>query len=147
MRPKAQRSRFSRTLCPSTLGDEAQIGADLNPRGSFRFTLALPFGRVGGNDVDLRIAKMAYGLMLSILLMILSAEVRAAPASACIVTSPHYQLTSDNVDWSIKIGSGQTCVRGLRYGGVVLETVKLLSPPQSGEVKLLGPGFFYKARP
>src|ERR1700730_2851487 len=147
MRPKAHRARFSRTLWPLTLGIRLTSGRDLNPRGSFRFTLALPFGRVGGDEVHLRIGKMVYGLMLSMLLMILWGEARAAPASACVVTSPHYQLTSDNVDWSIKIGSGQTCVRGLRYGGVVLETVKLLSPPQSGEVKLLGPGFSYKARP
>ena len=91
---------------------------------------------------------MAYRMMpLSILLMILSAEARAAPPSACVVKAPHYLLTSDNVDWSIKIGSGQTCVRGLRFGSVVIETVKLLSPPQSGDVKLLGPGFSYKAKP
>ena len=34
----------------------------------------------------------------------------------------------------------------MRYGSVVLETVKVESPPQSGDVKLLGPGFSYKAR-
>ena len=91
---------------------------------------------------------MAYRLVpLSMLLVILSAEARAAPPSACVVNSPHYLLTSDNVDWSIKIRSGQTCVRGLRFGGVVIETVKLLSPPQSGDVKLLGPGFSYTAKP
>ena len=90
---------------------------------------------------------MAYRLLLSILLVILSVEARAAPASACVVNSPHYLLISDNVDWSIKIGSGQTCVRGLRFGSVVIETVKLLSPPQSGDVNLLGPGFSYRAKP
>ena len=91
---------------------------------------------------------MAYRMVpLSILLVILSAEARAAPPSACVVNSPHYLLMSDNVDWSIKTRSGQTCVRGLRFGGVVIETVKLLSPPQSGDVKLLGPGFSYTAKP
>ena len=91
---------------------------------------------------------MAYRMVpLSVLLVILSAEARAAPPSACVVNSPHYLLMSDNVDWSIKTRSGQTCVRGLRFGGVVIETVKLLSRPQSGDVKLLGPGFSYTARP
>ena len=91
---------------------------------------------------------MAYRLMpLTILLVFLSAESRAAPPSTCVVNSPHYLLTSDNVDWSIKTRSGQTCVRGLRFGGVVIETVKLISPPQSGNVRLLGPGFSYTAKP
>jgi len=91
---------------------------------------------------------MAYRMVpLSILLMILSTEARAAPPSACVVKAPHYLLMSDNVDWSIKTRSGQTCVRGLRFGGVVIETVKLLSRPQSGDVKLLGPGFSYTAKP
>jgi hypothetical protein len=90
---------------------------------------------------------MAYRLLLSILLVILSAEARGAPAGACVVNSPHYMLTSDNVDWSIKTRGGQTCVRGLRFGSVVLETVKLISPPQSGNVRLVGPGFSYTAKP
>jgi hypothetical protein len=90
---------------------------------------------------------MAYRLLLSILLVILSVEARAAPASACVVNSPHYLLISDNVDWSIKTRGGQTCVRGLRFGSVVLETVKLISPPQSGNVRLVGPGFSYTAKP
>ena len=84
---------------------------------------------------------MAYRLVLSLLLVILSVEARAAAASACVVNSPHYLLTSDNVDWSIKTRGGQTCVRGLRFGSVVLETVKLISPPQSGNVRLVSPGF------
>ena len=29
----------------------------------------------------------------------------------------------------------------------MIETVKLLSPPQSGDVNLLGPGFSYTAKP
>jgi hypothetical protein len=99
-------------------------------------------------EVRFRIGKMAYRLVpLSMLLVILSAEARAAPPSVCVVNSPHYLLTSDNVDWSIKTKSGQTCVRGLRFGGVVIEAVKLIAPPQSGSVRLLGPGFSYTAKP
>jgi hypothetical protein len=91
---------------------------------------------------------MAYRLVpLSILLVILSAEAPAAPPSACVVNSPRYLLASDSVDWSIKIKSGQTCVRGLRFGSVVIETVKLITAPQSGNVRLLGPGFSYTPKP
>ena len=89
---------------------------------------------------------MDYRLIhLTILLVLVSAGAWAAPASTCVVTSPRYQLTSDNVDWSVKTRSGQTCIRGLRYGSVVLETVKLTARPQSGTVKLVGPGFSYTA--
>ena len=90
---------------------------------------------------------MGYRLIhLTMLLVLVSAGAWAAPASTCVVTSPRYQLTSDNVDWSIKTRSAQTCIRGLRYGSVVLETVKLIARPQSGTVKLVGPGFSYTAK-
>jgi len=90
---------------------------------------------------------MGYRLIhLTMLLALVSAGAWAAPASTCVVTSPRYQLTSDNVDWSIKTRSGQTCIRGLRYGSVVLETVKLIARSQSGTVKLVGPGFSYTAK-
>jgi hypothetical protein len=46
----------------------------------------------------------------------------------------------------MQIGSGQSCIRGLRDRGVTIETAKLISLPQSGQVKLLGPGFSYTAK-
>ena len=49
------------------------------------------------------------------------------------------------VDWSITVGSGQGCVRGLRWGNVVIERVALTTPPKSGNVQLVGPGFRYTA--
>jgi hypothetical protein len=91
---------------------------------------------------------MTYQLILLTALFILfSVDVQVASANACVVNSPRYLLTSDSVDWSMKIESGQICVRGLRFGTVVIETVKLISPPQSGSVRLLGPGFSYTAKP
>jgi hypothetical protein len=66
---------------------------------------------------------------------------------ACVlVRGPQYQLKSDTVDWTMQIGSGQSCIRGLRDRGVTIETAKLISLPQSGQVKLLGPGFSYTAK-
>ena len=46
----------------------------------------------------------------------------------------------------MKIASGHTCIRGLRSGAVSSSTVELISPPQSGQVTVLGPGFSYKAK-
>jgi hypothetical protein len=57
-----------------------------------------------------------------------------------------YQLKSDTVDWTMQTSSGQSCIRGLRHARVTIETAKLISPPQSGQVKLLGPGFSYTAK-
>jgi len=57
-----------------------------------------------------------------------------------------YQLKSDTVDWTMQTSSGQSCIRGLRDNRVTIDTAKLISPPQSGQVKLLGPGSSYTAK-
>jgi hypothetical protein len=67
-------------------------------------------------------------------------------ARSCVVNGPRYNLIDDTVDWSIRIASGGSCVRGLRFGTVILENVKLVSPPQSGQVELLGSAFTYTAK-
>src|SRR5258708_39593956 len=81
------------------------------------------------------------------LLALLLVFVRPALGDACVLTmGSQYQLKSDTVDWTMQTSSGQSCIRGLRYERVTIETAKLVSPPQSGQVKLLGPGFSYTAR-
>src|SRR5258708_27311401 len=71
----------------------------------------------------------------------------SASAESCIFSSaPGFQLKSDTVEWAMKIVSGHTCIRGLRSGAVSSSTVELISPPQSGQVTVLGPGFSYKAK-
>src|SRR6476660_7280631 len=69
----------------------------------------------------------------------------AASAQTCVTQAPRYALTSDTVDWSIQVATGQSCVRGLRWGNVVLERIVLTNPPKSGNVQLFGPGFRYTA--
>ena len=69
-----------------------------------------------------------------------------AYAFACIVHGPRYELTSDIVNWSMKIGSGQSCIRGLRLGNVVIESLELVSSPRTGQVTIHGPGFAYAAK-
>ena len=83
----------------------------------------------------------------SALLALLLVFVRPALGDACVLTiGSQYQLKSDTVDWTMQINSGQSCIRGLRHKRVTIDTAKLVSPPQSGQVKLLGSGFSYTAK-
>jgi hypothetical protein len=55
-------------------------------------------------------------------------------------------LQSDTVEWRIRIATGQSCVRGVRFSNVTNPTINLDSPPQSGQVTLAGAGFRYTAK-
>jgi hypothetical protein len=71
-----------------------------------------------------------------------------ALADSCIFSaSPPYQLSSDTVDWTMQIASGRSCTRGLKLGPVNISDVKLIAPPQSGQVAIKGPSFSYTAKP
>jgi hypothetical protein len=84
---------------------------------------------------------------VSVLIGFLSMNTSAAYATDCIVIGPRYQLKSDLVNWSMKIGSGQSCIRGLRFNDVaMIESLQLVSPPQIGQVALKGPSFTYSAK-
>ena len=85
--------------------------------------------------------------MWSYLLALLLVFVRPALGDPCVLTmGSQYQLKSDTVDWTMQTSSGQSCIRGLRHKRVTIDTAKLISPPQSGQVKLLGSGFSYTAK-
>src|SRR5262245_32476767 len=81
------------------------------------------------------------------LLALLLVFVRPALGDACVLTGGSlYQLKSDAVYQTARTDSGQSCIRGLRHNRVTIDTAKLISPPQSGQVKLLGSGFSYTAK-
>jgi len=80
------------------------------------------------------------------LLVLLSLGIRAASADECLISGPRYQLKSDTVDWNMRIRSSQSCIRGVRFANVTIANLKLISPPQSGQVTLLGPAFSYAAK-
>src|SRR6478752_5454747 len=90
-----------------------------------------------------RIAFMSTALLLGLL----GDDFRGAAAQSCVVQAPRYNLSADSVDWSIKIASGRSCVRGVRFGNVEIEGVKVVSRPQFGQVALEGPGFRYTSKP
>jgi len=75
-----------------------------------------------------------------------SINISAADAADCVVNGPRYQLTSDLVNWSMKIGSGQSCIRGLRFNNVAIKSLQLVSLPQIGQVTIQGPSFTYSAK-
>ena len=65
----------------------------------------------------------------------------SALADSCIfLAAPPFQLSSDAVDWTMQIGSGTSCTRGLKFGPINISDVKLIAPPQSAKSLL-------KARP
>jgi hypothetical protein len=47
----------------------------------------------------------------------------------------------------MQIGSGASCTRGLKFGPININSVKLIAPPQSGQVAIKGPSFSYTAKP
>jgi len=69
-----------------------------------------------------------------------------ALANACVLNGPRYQLESDTVHWTLELSGGENCIRGLRFGNVVVNSLTILSQPQTGRITLLGPGFSYKAK-
>jgi Bacterial Ig domain len=89
---------------------------------------------------------MTFGLIFFIVAIAFLSVGKPAYAIECIVIGPRYGLTSDMVNWSVKIRSGQSCTRSLRFDNVAIESLELVSPPQTGKVTLQGPSFTYSAR-
>lgn len=84
-------------------------------------------------------------LVLPALLLLSGSQ--AANANQCFINGPRYQLESDTVEWRMKIRSSENCVRGVRFSYVYNATVSLVSPPQFGQVTLVGLlGFSYTAK-
>jgi Bacterial Ig domain len=68
-------------------------------------------------------------------------------ADSCLFSAaPPFQLSSDAVEWTMQIASGTTCTRGLKLGPANITEVKLIAPPQSGQVAIKGPSFSYTAK-
>jgi hypothetical protein len=70
----------------------------------------------------------------------------AANAQTCHMSAPRYSLSEDIVSWSMTIENGRSCIRGVRFANVQFEGLKLVSPPQFGEVAVQGSGFKYSPK-
>jgi hypothetical protein len=62
------------------------------------------------------------------------------------MNAPQYSLSEDIVRWSMTIEKGRRCIRGVRFANVQFDGLKLVSPPQFGEVALQGSGFIYSPK-
>jgi hypothetical protein len=78
-------------------------------------------------------------------LLVLSLGIRAANATACVISGPQYQLQSDAVEWQLNIRNGQSCIRGIGYGWVAHPIIKIVSLPRVGTLSVQGPSFTYTA--
>jgi hypothetical protein len=87
--------------------------------------------------------RLIFGSCLAVLIGMPTAFAQD-PARACFLFGPAYQLASDTVQWSMTIGQGQSCIRGVKSALATLDQVQLIVPPKSGQVAIEGPGFIYK---
>jgi hypothetical protein len=65
----------------------------------------------------------------------------------CNVSGPRYSLTSDTVEWTLIIVSGQSCTQGLRLRATAVDSISVTEMPQHGQALVRGPGFEYRADP
>jgi hypothetical protein len=92
--------------------------------------------------------------LFALLATLMSAGSRVAAAGACNLSGSPYRLTSDTVDWSMKIDREQNCSSDFQLntilssspGNVAIDSVKLISSPQSGQVVINNTGFLYVAK-
>jgi len=71
---------------------------------------------------------------------------RTALAQSCVIENSPYNLAVDTVTWSMTTIPGATCFGGVRFGNVIIKSVKLISPPRAGQIVLRGSGFSYAAK-
>jgi hypothetical protein len=57
------------------------------------------------------------------------------------------QAASDAVRWSIKISSGDECIRGLRWSTILIDGISVTEPPKAGRLMVQGPSFRYFSNP
>jgi hypothetical protein len=90
--------------------------------------------------------EMRLGLLIFLILYVsISSGFTQESVRTCLLYGPSYQLASDTVEWSMSVGSGQGCIRGIRGAYNTIDSISLTVPPHAGQVKLEGPGFLYRA--
>lgn len=96
--------------------------------------------------------RATWRLLLGLLLLVLTGAPAAAIGS-CTVSGPRYRLASDAVEWSMRVIGRQICSRDFSLSKALssapdrlkIESVRLDSPPQSGQAAVEGSEFSYSA--
>jgi hypothetical protein len=84
-------------------------------------------------------------LVVSVLMIWFLVGFQPVKAGDCGVAGPPAALDSESVDWTFNIANGQTCLRGLRSGAMLLDSVIISAPAKFGEATVQGYAFSYKA--
>jgi hypothetical protein len=159
---KTPSRRYPAQLSESGLSTAELLRQSFNPRGRGDFEAIrrtadrlsgtsdnrYPSRRFGDHSVQTKQIQgdRVIGRSACVIFALLLLGVQSATAQTCVVGVESYRLSFDNVIWSIRIGAGQSCIGGFRVSNVTLDTVRLVIPPESGQVTLHGPGFSYKAK-
>ena len=71
--------------------------------------------------------------------------IQSAEAGDCVPGGVLPKLSSEIVEWSIVIPNGQRCLRGLRSGAMIIDSVTIGAPAKIGQATVQGYGFSYEA--
>jgi hypothetical protein len=66
---------------------------------------------------------------------------------ACLKGHKPFQLSGDSIQYSMSISPGADCIQGLRWSFMQVYAVWPLKKPANGELRMVGPGFRYFAKP
>jgi hypothetical protein len=104
--------------------------------------------KMNQKSFSMPIVRIIRSKYLSVILFLISLlSVRTGSAQGCLVNAPQYNLSNDTVTWSLSVVAGGSCIHGVRFGNVYLESLRLISPPQFGKLELQGFGFIYSTKP
>lgn len=83
--------------------------------------------------------------VLGLLVAWLIIGTQSAMAGDCVPAGSPPKLNSETVEWTIVVPSGQTCLRGLRSGAMMIESITISAPAKFGAATVQGYAFSYGA--
>jgi hypothetical protein len=84
-------------------------------------------------------------LTVGLLLTCLVVGAQSAKAGDCVPAGPLAKLNFETLNWTIVTLGGQTCLRGLRSGAMIIDSVTISAPAKFGKAMVQGYGFSYEA--
>jgi hypothetical protein len=93
----------------------------------------------------MQLARLPVGIAFFAIAALSPLLVQAQPECRLIARDRPYSFASDVVDWTMTIGAGQSCVRGIRSNDAVINDIQLATPPKFGKITLQENSFYYQA--